>query len=389
MKLIHWPTLLTVSNLLLMGGLIGVGCRPQEKITTYRVDETSPRAVVDVDRLAGQLDHLLAAVVPQRNKAWFFKLVGPQATIDRHRDEFLQLLGSLRMNTGKNPSWQVPSGWQEKPASGMRAATFTIDDLSGPLELTVTSLPVNGVWNEYVTNNVNRWLNQLQQAPLETVEVLALLKTVPIGENPQEGQEGAAPTTVASWLELVGVMPRKPKAGSMPAGHPPIASESNNTEPSTVTEGGPPQPKVASPLTYDQPAAWQPGRVGGMRKAAFQIVEGDKRAEMTVIDLSSGASGITDVAANVQRWAGQIGLQDTSGEQLEKLTHPVKIDGIDGHHTVLLSPNADGKGLLAAMVERDGKVWFFKLTGDRALVDKQQQAFADFLKSVKFSDASL
>ncbi|MEO2048594.1 MAG: hypothetical protein ABGX16_18725 [Pirellulales bacterium] len=385
MKLLHWPTLLTVSNLLLMGGLIGVGCRPQEKIATYRVDETSSRAAVDVDRLAGQLDHLLAAVVPQGNKAWFFKLVGPQAAIDRHRDEFLQLLGSLRMNTGKNPSWQIPSGWQEKPASGMRAATFTIDDLSGPLELTVTSLPVNGVWNEYVTNNVNRWLNQLQQAPLETVEVLALLKTVPIGEDPQEG---AATVTVASWLELVGVMPRKPKTGSMPAGHPPIASGSNKTEASTATEGSPPQPQTASPLTFAQPAAWQPGRVGGMRKAAFQIVEGDKRAEMTVIDLSSGASGITDVAANVRRWAGQIGLQDTSGEQLEQLTHPVKIDGIDGHHAVLLSPNADGKGLLAAMVERDGKVWFFKLTGDRSLVDKQQQAFADFLKSVKFSNAS-
>ena len=183
-------------------------------------------------------------------------------------------------------------------------------------------------------------------------------------------------------------MPRKPKAGSMPAGHPPIASGSNKTEPSTATGGGPPQPQTASLLTYDQPAAWQPGRVGGMRKAAFQIVEGDNHAEMTVIDLSSGASGITNVAANVRRWAGQIGLQDTSGEQLEQLTHPVKIDGIDGHHTVLLSPNADGKGLLAAMVERDGKVWFFKLTGDRALVDKQQQAFADFLKSVKFSEAS-
>ena len=125
-----------------------------------------------------------------------------------------------------------------------------------------------------------------------------------------------------------------------------------------------------------------------MRKAAFQISEGEKLAEMTVIDLPSGASGITDVVANVRRWADQIGMQDTSGEQLEKLTHPINIDGTGGRCTVLLSPNSDGKGTLAAMAERDGKVWFFKLTGDRALVDKQQQAFTDFLKSVKFSDAS-
>jgi len=168
----------------------------------------------------------------------------------------------------------------------------------------------------------------------------------------------------------------------IPAGHPPIMSGSPST-------GGLPQ--KASPLTYKKPADWQPGRTGGMRRAAFLITADQGRAEVTVIDLPiQGASGISDVAANVRRWAGQVGLQNLDDRQLEELTHPVEIDGFAGKQTVLLGPETEGSttgrlGLLAAMIERDGVVWFFKLTGDRSLVASQRETFADFLKSVKFS----
>ena len=127
-----------------------------------------------------------------------------------------------------------------------------------------------------------------------------------------------------------------------------------------------------------------------MRKAAFLIAEGESQAEMTVIDLPiRGASGIADVAANLRRWAAQVGLQDLDDQQLAELTQPVEIDGIAGKQTTLLGPETDGseasgKGLLAAMIERQGLVWFFKLTGDRALVESQRETFTEFLKSVKF-----
>jgi hypothetical protein len=369
--------------------LVGNGCRPQEEIKSYQTEKSPPREVVDVDRLAGQLDRMLAAVVPQGNKAWFFKLVGPLSSIDRHRDEFLQLLGSLQLGAENHPDWQVPAGWQEKPASGIRAATFDIADQSGPLELTVTSLPVSGDWDDYVSNNVNRWLNQLQQAPLKKGDLLKLIKTVPIGNRATAvPREDTTPPAQATWVELVGVMTRKPGAGRMPAGHPPIAPGSQTVD--SQATAGPPPASTEVPLTYNQPDDWQPGRASGMRKAVFLVVDGEKRAEVTVIDLPvRGASGISDVAANVKRWAAQVGLQDLDDRQLAELTQPVEIDGIAGQQTALLSPETSdpetrGKGLLAAMIERDGKVWFFKLTGDRSLVEKQQEAFTTFLKSVKF-----
>ena len=374
--------------------LLANGCRPQDKITTYRLDKSPPSEAVDVDRLAEQQDRMLAAVVPEGNKAWFFKLVGPLAVIDRHRDEFLQLLGSLKLNTDTHPGWQAPAGWQEKPASGMRAATFAIADPSGPLELSVTSLPLHGDWEEYVAMNVNRWLNQLQQSPLKKEDILKLIKTVPIGKSSTEApQKGKPSSPQATWVELVGTMARnkggansgmgKPARGGLPAGHPPIGSASQAAD--SQAAGGQPHSAAGAPFTYQKPADWLPGRVGGMRKAAFRLVDGEKQAEVTVIDLPSrGASGISDVAANVRRWAAQVGLQDLADKQLAELTRPIEIDGNTGQMVALLGPKTSGKGLLAAMMERQGWVWFFKLSGDRSLVESQRKTFTKFLKSVKF-----
>lgn len=65
-----------------------------------------------------------------------------------------------------------------------------------------------------------------------------------------------------------------------------------------------------------------------MRKAAFRIVEGESQAEVTVIDLpASGGSQVTDVAANMARWAGQVGLTELGAEGLQKLIEPVTVDG--------------------------------------------------------------
>ncbi len=376
------------------------GCGPQDGIETYQVEKSPAHETTNANQQAAPQSRMLAAVVPQGNKAWFFKVVGPLAAIDRHRDEFLQFLGSLKLKADKNPDWQTPDGWQEGPGSGMRAATFSIADPSGSMELSVLSLPVNGDWNDYVASNVNRWLKQLQQTPLGKQAILNLVKKLPIGKSSTDSaQEGDTTSVEATWVELSGIMAGKPGmgmpgagqagAGGMPPGHPPIGSDS-------LSMGGSPQ--TTPPITFKKPADWKPGRTGGMRKAAFLVTKDKSQAEVTVIDLPiRGASGISDVAANVRRWAAQVGLQGLNDQQLTELTHPVEIDGIAGKLATLLGPKAEGSdaegtearstGLLAAMIERNGVVWFFKFTGDRSLVESQREIFTDFLKSVKFSSS--
>ena len=54
--------------------------------------------------------------------------------------------------------WKAPAGWAEKPASGMRRATFAVPGGAGPADLSVISLPGDAGGE---LPNVNRWRAQV------------------------------------------------------------------------------------------------------------------------------------------------------------------------------------------------------------------------------------
>ncbi len=206
---------------------------------------------------------------------------------------------------------------------------------------------------------MNRWLGQLGQGPLAGATIKKIVEEV---------ATAAGPATV---IELVG-MRKDSSRGNPHAGMTATRLPRTSLPPSQQSAS---QQSADAPLAFDTPAAWQPGQMSMMRKAAFNVVDGDQQAEVTVIDLPvAEGSQITDVAANVQRSA------------LAKLVQETTIDGATGSYVALLGPEDAERpvGMLAAMVVRDEKVWFFKLFGDRSLVKKQQDAFQSFLHSVRF-----
>jgi hypothetical protein len=137
-------------------------------------------------------------------------------------------------------------------------------------------------------------------------------------------------------------------------------------------------------FTYEPPTGWQPGQTSAMRKAAFVVADGDKNAEVTVMPFPANAA-MSDPIAQAQRWAGQAGLTMTDDE-LKAAAKELKISGATGQQFTLLGEGGEKPlGILAAMVEQGDQVWFFKMTGDRALVEKQEAAFEKFLESVKFA----
>jgi hypothetical protein len=140
-------------------------------------------------------------------------------------------------------------------------------------------------------------------------------------------------------------------------------------------------------LEFNTPAGWGPGKTSSMRKASFAVVDGAEALDISVIDFPSAAGvQIGEVGPNVQRWAGEVGRADISPEEIEEVASEISIDGIQGTFVNLLdlvgeeAPNA----VLAAMVERESRVWFFKMSGPAALVKTQQDAFREFLASVRF-----
>jgi len=365
-----------------------IGCGESESITTYETKRTAaPPQRVDIEKARDGLDHMLTAIVPQGKKAWFFKLVAPDDAIESLRKPFEEFVGSVKLGSDDaRPSWTLPEGWEEKPGDAMRAATIEVPAGDRKLPLTISSLPLSGDLNDYVERNVTRWLDQLQQPPLPAGKAAQLARTMPI-----QGGE-------ATVIELVGVMERT-SGGMMPPGHPPVESTVTAGTPRTTGAGptepagtaGPERPASKSPtaaqpseFTYDTPAGWQPGPLSAMRKAAFAINDGSQQAEATVMPFPAGGP-MSNPLAQAQRWAGQVELQLSEAE-LKSAEKPVTIDGLPGQQFELLGANGEGaKAILAAMVARDGQMWFFKMHGDRPLVEKQREAFAKFLESVKFN----
>ena len=126
-----------------------------------------------------------------------------------------------------------------------------------------------------------------------------------------------------------------------------------------------------------------------MRAASFRIAGKDgKQADVSVIPLPGLAGGDLD---NVNRWRGQVGLPGVSEAELAKLAQPVEIAGQAAslYEQAGTNPGSGDKSrILAAITRRNGVAWFFKMTGDDALVAEQKPALIEFLKSVSFAAAT-
>ncbi|MEM8947607.1 MAG: hypothetical protein AAGD11_20725 [Planctomycetota bacterium] len=222
------------------------GCEQPQTIATYTVARTAPPSPPFP---ISQVDQILVAVVPQADKAWFFKLNGKKPAVERQRQAFDAFVSTVQLaaNSAEKPRWDLPDGWTEKAATEMRVATLKVPDVDGDLDLAVSSLPLTGDWEDFLVPNVNRWLNQLQCSRMTKPEVLELAEQIPAAE------------ATATVFHLAGLKPVEQTIGNPHAGlgiPPPATAQ---------------QPASAAPrggLKYDKPAEWLPGKMSMMRKAA-------------------------------------------------------------------------------------------------------------------------
>ncbi|MGI8956022.1 MAG: hypothetical protein ACR2II_03785 [Chthoniobacterales bacterium] len=146
----------------------------------------------------GSKSRILGGIFPAGAETWFFKMIGPDALVESQREAFRQFLQSVRPPEGKlasapapapmraNPGgnntnaptpppieaaqgaavqYTLPSGWQEKPLSPMRLASFKASGPNGKeTDVSVVALP--GIAGGDLAN-VNRWRGQVQLAPID------------------------------------------------------------------------------------------------------------------------------------------------------------------------------------------------------------------------------
>lgn len=363
-----------------------LGCSEPEAISTYQTPRTDERlTALDPNELRASLDHMFTAVIPAGDQAWFFKLVVPGKSADEFRKPFADFIATVKADESSElPEWKLPEGWTAGPAREMVAATIAIPHGDAPLEMTVSQLPLGKNLGAFLEQNVNRWLGQLQQDTRTKREIESLARKIPTAAGE------------ATMFELVGSMQRTGMGpgGRMPAGHPPVDTSATTSAPppGEATAGqqesaaGATAASSSSNLTYEAPADWKQGptSVGGMSREASFTTPGGGEVAVTVWPASGQ---MADLHFNAMRWARQVGITDVSEEALKKLQSDATVGGSAATLFEFFSPGQvePASGIVVAMVVRDGKAWFFKLSGSQATAKDQQAAFLKFLESVQFA----
>ncbi|MBV9079599.1 MAG: hypothetical protein JO102_00605 [Elusimicrobia bacterium] len=131
---------------------------------------------------------------------------------------------------------------------------------------------------------------------------------------------------------------------------------------------------------WKAPAGWKENPPSQMRAGSFTASANGQPIDISVVALAGDAGG---ELANVNRWRGQLSLPPVDEAALKDIARPATA----GPHKITLvefSSEDGARRLLAAILARPDKTWFFKATGDTGAVKSIKPAFLNFVGGVRF-----
>ena len=308
-------------------------------------------------------------------------------------------------------TWKTPAGWTEAPPTEMRVASFKVSGAGGK-QADVSIVPLPGMAGTD-SANVNRWRGQVGLSPMTDDELLKAAENVEAGGQPAQLYDiaGTNPGSgsadrilgviqhrdgMAWFYKMTGdadlVEQQKPAfvdfikslnfgaaaqaQTEMPAAHPAIGGDMMGSA------------ATAGPISHDVqpnwqvPAGWQEVPAGQPLVAKFTLT-GDGGATAAV-NVSMSAGGL---AANVNRWRGQLGLAPLSEDDVNKSLIVIDVQG--GKASLVDFSGTDARTsqpsrLVGIVVSLPNQTWFYKLMGDAKLVESQKAAFTEFVQGVKY-----
>jgi len=321
---------------------------------------------------------------------------------------------SASSSASQRTPWTVPAGWTEKPSTGgMRIATYAVTAPDGrAVDISVVPL---GAAAGSLLDNVNRWRGELELAPVTEADLPRLLIAVKIGEvdgqmvelvsEKSVGADKTRSRTLAAILPLPGTTVffkakgddalvqdnagafkawlKSVQTGPTPGGEATPPPPASGTAPGDMRGPVAPPPSTALP-TWEVPSTWKSAPASTMRLASFALGgPGGQTGDLSVVALGPAAGGLL---ANINRWRGQFGLDPLDEAGLQKTLTTVPLSGGETATVVDLvgTGEAAGRRLLGAIVSRNDRTWFYKLTGDAALVQSERGNFEKFIRSVKY-----
>lgn len=155
---------------------------------------------------------------------------------------------------------------------------------------------------------------------------------------------------------------------------------------------------VAAALTFTTPPGWQAGTpASSMRVAELTLprAAGDAEDAQLIVYYFGGQGGSVD--ANIERWVGQIQQPDgkTSSAAAKKESRRVNglavtLVDVSGTYVAEIAPGAAERHnkpqfrLRAGVVQTSNGPYYIKLTGPQKTVAKWDEAFEQFVSSLKY-----
>jgi len=295
--------------------------------------------------------------------------------------------------------WTLPDGWQDKTPGQMRIASFTVTGTNGEsADVGVIPLPTGG--DELAL--VNMWREQMQ-LPALTSETAA--EAASIGGNPAKLFDITSDALLVDGKFrariLVAMLTRGETSWffKMTGEDSFVAAQKQNflqfLKSVSFVENARAQISAA-PAAQNQnansiwtiPSGWRQLPPSEFLVAKFLIQNGDAKAEVNVSSLAGEGGGL---AANVNRWRGQLGLPPvTQEDEFSKMAGSFDVAG--GKAQVVDFTGTDSKTgksarLVGGIVPQNGQTWFYKLMGDGQIVAQQKDAFIKFIQSANYSNA--
>ncbi len=148
---------------------------------------------------------------------------------------------------------------------------------------------------------------------------------------------------------------------------------------SPIAEKAAPINSATPQIKWELPSGWGEGSPSTMRYASFAATENNgEKVDISIVTFPGDGGSDLD---NVNRWRQQIGLAAVDEGELSSIIAPFQGKQINFSTADVIGPDSR---TLAAWVRREGRSWFFKLSGPKDAVEKEKPKFVKFLQSVRF-----
>lgn len=296
---------------------------------------------------------------------------------------------------GPRAKWTTPMGWTEAPLGSMRVASFRI--ASGDLRAEVSVIPLLGTGGGDL-ENVNRWRGEVGLSPITEAELKQQAQTVLVHGQAasvfdMEGKtaDGTMGRVVAAiqhrdgtawFFKLAGdselVAKQKESFIAFLESFQFLKGDDTPSQPVA-------RPRASGEPQWDVPSGWKEGPAGQFLTAKFIIQgEGNARAEVNVSTSAGDGGGL---AANVNRWRQQIGLDPLSPDEIVQSAKTIEVT--KGIASVVEMRGTDQRtgnaaSVVGVIVMQENRAWFYKLAGDEKVVASQREAFLKFAQGVRY-----